>query len=461
MYERLKYLISITNKRVLSQVVMSKQNQPLGTWILNETKHFPKNTSIKERIHYILTGEDPNCKYNQTRKFDLTKNKYNFCNSVDKCKCFKEYHTINHVNFTPEEIKLNCEKRKKTWIEKYGVDNPSKNKQVANKRKKTMSERNYTDVHKKLKENLQDLGYQNVIRRVGEFVTPAFQREEYRGCFRKNFYNWICNICGSNIVDHVDYGRIPRCLNCYPIVISKNEIIIREFVKSLGFEVIANSRDILDGQELDIFIPSKNIAIEFNGVYWHSSKWKDKHYRVDKFIKCREQGIKLIQIFEDEWTTKESIVRSRLLSVLGLSPKIYARKCSVKPIDLIQYKAFCDEYHLQGYISASIKYGLFYENKLVAIMSFRKSKDEYELMRYCSKDTVVGGASKLFSYFMRMHQPTSIIGYVDRSWSNGNLFEKLGFKNITEDDRNVRIYQVDHHKIYNCGRYNFKWLDLI
>ena len=55
--------------------------------------------------------------------------------------------------------------------------------------------------------------------------------------------------------------------------------------------------------------------------------------------------------------------------------------------------------------------------------------DTYELLRFCNKlnTTVIGGASKLLSHFIKIHKPIEIISYCDLRWSNGNLYEELGF----------------------------------
>lgn len=494
MLEKLKQIVATTNLRVIGQVVKSKSNYPLYDWLVDQTKNLPESASVKERINCVLTGEKPECQYGSIRKFYAYDNGYKFCNTVDKCQCHKEHYEVNHVPHTKETMKVICQKRKETWIEKYGVDNPSKNQEIQEKRKTTMQNRSYDIMRKKLNETLQDIGYQTVIDRVCDYVTPAFTREEYQGCFRKNFYKWTCNFCEQEVIDHVDYGRIPRCLNCNPKITSKNEIELREWINSLGFTVDANTREILGDREFDIWIPEKNVAVEFNGVYWHSSKWKNPTYHVDKFIRSRDRGIRLIQIFEDEWLTKQAIIKARLKSVLGISEKVFARNCQLNVVNKKDYKDFCTKYHLQGYASASVVLGLYHDQELVAVMSFGKSrytKDSYELIRYCSKFTVIGGASKLFKSFIKEYNPNRIISYANRCWSNGNLYEKLGFINVTENDRNIGYWYIKNRtryhrssftkarliklgydvskteeqimeeagylKIYDCGNYKFEW----
>jgi hypothetical protein len=194
---------------------------------------------------------------------------------------------------------------------------------------------------------------------------------------------------------------------------------------------------IIKPHQLDIFIPSHNLAIEYNGLYWHSEEFLKNNYHLNKTIECEKQGIQLIHIFEDEWLHKQNIVKSRLLNILGLiKNKIYARKTEIKEISSIQAKNFLDNNHLQGFTNSTIRIGLFYDNELISVMLFNKprlgigsSYDGYELTRFANKlnTSVIGGASKLLKHFINTYQPKEIISYADRRWSQGDLYKKLGF----------------------------------
>jgi hypothetical protein len=213
-----------------------------------------------------------------------------------------------------------------------------------------------------------------------------------------------------------------------------------EFCKSLvndDDKILKNSRKIIPPLELDIFIPEKNIAIEFDGLYWHSDEnSKDRH--IYKTELCEEKNIHLIHIFENEWDYKQDIVKSRLKNLLGLSEnKLYARQCEIREIDSKTSKEFQEENHIQGACGAKIHLGLFYKEELVSLMTFSKprfdKKRDWELVRFCNKInySVVGAASKLLKYFERNYNPKNIVSYADRRWTpnfNNNLYEKLGFK---------------------------------
>jgi group I intron endonuclease len=149
-----------------------------------------------------------------------------------------------------------------------------------------------------------------------------------------------------------------------------------------------------------------------------------------------------IFIFEDEWNNKKDIVKSRLLNLLNKSNRIWARKCEVKEIeDNKLIRNFLEQNHIQGFVGSKIKLGLFYNNELVSLMTFgnlRKnmgqvsSEGSWELLRFCNKlnTSVVGGASKLLKSFLNKYNPLYLISYADRRWSNGNMYESIGFNKV-------------------------------
>ena len=204
-------------------------------------------------------------------------------------------------------------------------------------------------------------------------------------------------------------------------------------IHQLGYTglIIRNIRSLIKPMEIDIWLPDINLAIECNGCYWHSDPHKPKDYHLIKTDAVEKIGAKLIQLLDFEWINKNDIVLHRLRSALGLSQKIYARKCQVKKISLNEANVLISAYHIQGPALAKINYGLYYENELVAVMNFSKprfsKKYEYELIRYASSVNVVGGAGKLLAAFNKEFFPKSIVTYADRRWSNGNLYRKIGF----------------------------------
>ena len=166
--------------------------------------------------------------------------------------------------------------------------------------------------------------------------------------------------------DHLSGKGCPKC----GLIYNKMEEEVKDFIKSLNINIIENSKEIIAPLELDVFIPLHNLAIELNGLYWHSEVYKDNNYHLNKTKLCQGKNIKLIHIFEDEWVFKKEIVKSRLKNILGLTPnKIYARKCVIKEVTSKECKTFLDDNHIQSNVNSKVKLGLYYNNELISIMT--------------------------------------------------------------------------------------------
>ena len=342
--------------------------------------------------------------------------------------------------FSSDEIK---DKIKITNLERYGVENPLKNKDIKDKLIKTQLT--------KLINTLPDFKFINftgdslnfVCVRGHEFIIDRsllIQRRRFK-------YN-ICTIC--NPIDSHN---------------SEPEKNILKFINELNIFNQSGNRKILNGFELDIYIPSHNLAIEFNGLYWHNELHKVDNYHLNKTLECENKGIKLIHIFEDEWIHKEEIVKSRLKNLLGLTEdRVYARKCKIKGVSNSISREFLNKNHLQGNINSSIQLGLYLNDELVSLMTFGKLRKamgssnvegSFELTRFCNKlnTSVIGGADKLLKHFIKTYKPNQIVSYADRRWSQGDLYEKLGFKFVHNSKPNYwyvkqqrRVYRFKYRK---------------
>ncbi|MEM2159527.1 MAG: hypothetical protein QXN55_01080 [Candidatus Nitrosotenuis sp.] len=241
------------------------------------------------------------------------------------------------------------------------------------------------------------------------------------------------NKCGESFkLPRLSPNSVPTCPLCYKNPKTRLQTELVEFIKSIfDDDIIIDSKKIISPYQLDIFIPSKNIAFEFNGLYWHSSKKAiDPNYHYNKSFLCNEQNIQLFHIFEDDWLLKNEICKNRIRHLLQKNEKIFARKCTVREIKTA--KQFLEDNHIQGFTPAKVSLGLFYNEKLIATMTFGKprydKRFEWELLRYCSKETVVGGAGKLLKYFKKQFNPTSIITYRDKAWGfKSNFYNDIGF----------------------------------
>ena len=273
-------------------------------------------------------------------------------------------------------------------------------------------------------------------------------------CFKNKIIEYPKCFCGDNcyfLRHSMNYTTV--CFkhrnNNYT---SKGENEVKEFLSSLNVSFIERDRSLK--KEIDIYIPSLKLGIEFNGLWWHGEENKEKNYHVDKMNYFNKHGIQLINIWEDDWNNKKDIVKSIIKNKLKLNNrKIYARKCQVKLIDYNIKNEFINQNHIQGDCVSTINLGLYFNDELVSVMTFGKNRfkndDTIELLRFCNKlDTsVIGGASKLFKFFIKTYKPTKVISYANRDISVGKLYEILGFEKI-------RYTPISYWWVNNSTRYN-------
>lgn len=229
---------------------------------------------------------------------------------------------------------------------------------------------------------------------------------------------------------------------------------LQEFVKSIySGEIIFNTRSILDGKELDIFIPDKKVAIEYNGNIWHSEAYKKdkaKTIHLEKTLLCEQKGIRLIHIFSDEWEFQQDIIKSLIASSLGIyKQKYFARKLQFREIGIVTARKFFNKNHIQGFTPAKNYYGLFDGNNLIQVASFgtnRFSKEKnIELVRMASllNTQVLGGFSKL----LKNANITTCESYVDRRLFNSAGYIATGWTKIGESG--PRYFYTDGKKREN------------
>jgi hypothetical protein len=344
-------------------------------------------------------------------------------------------------------------KKKETSMKNWGVDNPLKSDIIREKIIDTTLKKHNTK-YPFLKEEYIELKNKNIKKnkknKTFELFKSSLNKDFFEIIDYKDGFFEIYDLRYKNtfvinrkfLYDRIRIKtEISTILNPVDIQQSGKEIQLINWFKLINIglespmEFIEGDRKILEGKELDIYIPSKNIAIEFNGLYWHSENFKERKYHLDKSLKCQEQGIQLLHIWEDEWVYKKDIIKSIILNRLGLiKEKIYARQCEIRVIeDSKLVRKFLDENHIQGYSQSSIKLGLYYKNELVSLMTFgyrhTNAKKEFELIRFCNRINlnVIGSASKLFNYFKQNYHFTELISYSDFRLFDGSMYQTLGF----------------------------------
>jgi hypothetical protein len=301
---------------------------------------------------------------------------------------------------------------------------------------------------KSAKTNVEEFfkNFVEIEKELGYEILTSF--EEYHNSSDKSVL--FKHTCGEMRKSH---HKSVRCLKCYPYNISIGEAEVLTFCKSLVDDdlVSSNDRETIKPIELDIVIPDYGLAIEYNGLFWHSSDdsmTEKRDYHLEKTLMCEEKSLNLLHIFENEWESpqKRLIWKSIIRNKLGKSNKIYARKCEIREVSNNISKSFLENNHLQGNAPASVRYGLYQKDILVALMTFGKSrfnkKIDWELIRYCNMldNSVVGGASRLFKHFLK-NNTGSIISYADRRHSQGGLYENLGFEFSHNSDPNYYYYK--------------------
>lgn len=328
----------------------------------------------------------------------------------------------------------------KTWKKTLGVDNPSKSKKVVEKIKQTnlkkygaVSPAQNSIIASKIKKTQREHFYEafkSIL--LSKHIQLLSSKEDYISFKPLKLKCLNCNQVWTNSDNpYQDNYQHIFCKHCYSESYRSNqEIALADFVKSVcKDEVITNARNVIPNQELDIYVPSKKLAIEFDGAYYHSALFKSYDYHQKKTLACRELGIRLIHVFEHEWIAKQEKVKNLIRSALGLFEHIvYARQCTIKELSSEQYRLFLDINHFNGAINSTIRYGLFYKDELVSAIGFGKSrfkKGEIELHRYCVKANyrVIGGFSKLLKY----SNQTEFYSYVDLAHFSGQGYEALGF----------------------------------
>lgn len=385
-------------------------------------------------------------------------------------------------------------KIQQTFLKNYGTTSPMKNEEVKKKMKDTCMERYGVDNIKKsskIKEIfLEKYGVENsnLIGKDPQSIEIYKSPEKLKAYFDANRGKTLKEISDSLGFSSYQIGKILHTYGLDEYVgetvgtsIGENSLV--SFISDLiGKEnIIVRDRQTICPLELDIFIPSKKIALEYNGNFWHSDamlyfrKDRDtteldvKKYHLRKTELCKEKGIHLIHIFEYEW--QDNVKKERLKKFLTdiLLPekriKVYARKCSLKELSSKECNAFLEENHLQGKDTSNIRVGLFFEDMLVACMTFCKprfsKKYDWELSRFVVKSgySVTGAGGKLLNYFKK-HFKGSIISYSDISKMTGNLYRSLGFQELESSEPNyvwikgdtiLTRYQTQKHKLLEKG----------
>jgi very-short-patch-repair endonuclease len=377
----------ISDNKSFSFILKTQKYKNIYDEIMSYTNHL--NIKFIERIYWYINQltdypicilPDCNCKSTKFLKLETGYKKY--CSA--KCaarsdECKQKHIETNRKKYGVDNVAQNKNiknKMQQTILERYGVTNIGAFKPNREKIKNTNIER-YGTANGHKKDDSLEIGnnisitrctnFYNKIINTNDEVKPLFSIDDYINSEKYADFKWHCNKCGNDFIGKIKHGKhIARCLNCYPYSESKPEQDILDYINSItsNLQIFQHNRSLLKPLEVDIYIPEKKLAIEFDGIYWHCDDiLQNKNYHLNKTELCEKQGIQLIHIFENEWIYKQDIVKSRLKNLLGIYDKtIYARKCEIKEVNSKISKAFQEENHIQGSVNAKVSIGLYFEN---------------------------------------------------------------------------------------------------
>ena len=488
--KRFSWLLSKINKRYKHHF----SELPLNTklfWFLNDIKRYPKceicGKELRKTNCHPIKGYSTNfcsnrCAHKSSeyknklreklskydRKEALRKRKETClkkygCENVSQCKEIHQKVLKTFSEHTRKEINKSVKQRKATKLKRYGDENYfDKNKSKQTRQKFAQEDKHYLSniIEKRKQTCLKKYGktssvqtkfvsekriYQRYLRQFealnnNQDFSPLFSFQEYFSVRNSVKLKWKCKHCEKIFESKVyDKNRfLPRCYSCFPkrSSTSKEEKQLIKYLNSIYTGKIKTStRKIISPQELDIYLPDEKIAIEFNGLYWHSDKnGTTNDYHLNKTEWCEGKGIQLIHIFEDEWKFKQNLVKNYLKQILDLvQNKVSIENCEVKQIfdsDIVDN--FLSENQLQDIFSSNIYFGVYFANQLIKIMCFKQQLDCFEIVNICDKVDyfVENGNNVLIDNFLKYYYCKKLTITFDRRFLIDKSFEEFGFKQM-------------------------------
>jgi G:T-mismatch repair DNA endonuclease (very short patch repair protein) len=474
---------------------MIKNNAELNEWVENNCDK--SVITFPEKVYTAIYKNTVTCNNGNKKRFVSINNGYSFCGKANKCVCCKQSVSnsvsLSKQHSTEEQKKVTNKKREVTNLEKYGVVNAAQTQyakskhaefysiienvnnaviKVENTKQEKYGDKSFNNREKAKETFKQKYGYENPVH-----LKQMNQNQNLNILRNKEMLEQLYNTQTVEQISQnlqVHQQTVYRYLNMHQLrdpYTSTFEKEIANYLNALGItNIVANTRKLIP-KEIDIYLPEYNLAIEFNGVYWHHDQIPhiDKHYHYTKFKDCENKGIDLFTIFSDSWATKKEIWKKKIKQKLGLSTeKVYARKCIMKEIDPKDTRTILDNNHVQGYCPSQIAFGLYDESELVAVMTFSNKRagigkdrgsNSYELVRYVTSKTVVGGAGKLLNAFKKKYNPALVYSYSDNRYSSGSLYKTLGFDLEKENKCGYWYYDPSSKKSYH--RFKFTKFRLV
>lgn len=464
----------LINKRNLRYYVKLNSDIKVGDTIDIDVKDLSKGSHIFVDVDCDKCGEHKRMMY-KTYKYLLDENGLYFCIKCSasirtKETCIKKYGVDNvyKVDWIKQKQKnkvmekYGCEyysqtdeykeKFKKTCLERYDCEHHLQNIEILNKRNKTNLDK-YGVEHSSLNpvvRNKQTITrIKNIVKNIGyEFIDYDFNEHKIK---MKCSEGHISDVKATLIYHRKNYNVI-ICPICNPVGVqhSAREKELLKFIEdNYNGEILENNKSVINPYELDMYLPDLKLAIEFNGVFWHTIKFKPENYHYDKFDLCKEKGIKLINIWEDDWINKKDAVKTLILNSIQ-NNKIYGQ---IKKVGIKETSEYLKKNHLLGNIKSDIRIGQYDNNELISLITLNKNDDHYNLLREININ------DELLSFFIINYNPKQINYLINRSYANKNI-ESIGFniEKTTESNtfkvvKKIKIKSNAKIDIYDEGNY--------
>lgn len=412
-----------------------------------------KSTRLVEEIYSAVHQVSNICPEGNTKTLDRWSTGFKFCSTANRCKCAKDSISNNvsaaKQSSSESQKEATNTKRKTTMLQRYGAEY---NLQRIDVKQVLCSPKIRESAHAKLTD--YEWLYTEYVEKKRSLVDIADELNVYYGTVTE-----YCRKFDFEIRQTSNYSLVER--------------EVAQWVESLGVHCITNDWATLRTHELDILIPSHNLAIEVNGLYWHShhprsSDIENKNRHLNKLNLATAAGIRLIQITDYEWKHKQRAVKSMIKHALGLSNRIAARHCTVGTVDQKTASDFIFDNMLNTDLKFTGAVGLFRNGDLVMLALTRCESNEVTVS-FCTVlgSAVVGGISKIISYLKRHLQVRTFVVQCTLLTHTGTALEKLKFICVTQTaptcvytDGNAISQGIEtaslRRRYWNCGFKIFK-----
>lgn len=354
---------------------------------------------------------------------------------VAKCSA-KASETVDRIaatksRRTPEDVQQSARKREATMVAKYGHGGMWAIEEIVDKRTATNLSR-YGAEHASMASSVRQKISDNHARKLPTMDIDVRENLIDLNHNQKLTLTELAQQRGVSVA--AVWERFQRHeVDVHHHFKSQPQQRVERWLTEMGVAYESNNRKLIHPYELDIFIPSVNLAIEVNGIFWHSERnGKHRTYHQHKTVMCAKQGINLVQFWDFEINQSANVVQSILRHKLRKSACVAARKCHIVELASSDAKSFCDQNHLARGVNGSVNYGLTLDGQLIAVAAFGKSRFEsgsYELYRFCTSAgiAVTGGLSRLLAAFRKQYPTVPLISYSDRRLGDGAGYGMVGF----------------------------------